>query len=242
MSLLDEIFNSSDSWFERFEKSIKRTIVKYLLGSLVAEDNVIIFNNDNLRSISGLNEDSKSEKAAKQYISKNLKKVLNETFKRYKALDKEATNGFIERYQNGNETILSDYYKYIRQIAVEKLATGTASLNDIIDIVDGQSVGYKNYAAHIYSSYQRDAANESRKKLGLRYAVYEGGTIKKTRDFCREKDGKIFEDKEIALWVSQDWKGKSTPYNPFIHLGGYNCRHRLNWVSDSTAEFLRKTQ
>jgi hypothetical protein len=41
-------------------------------------------------------------------------------------------------------------------------------------------------------------------------------------------------------WESLNWEGKpETGYNALIDCGGYNCRHRLDWVSDQMARRLR---
>lgn len=40
--------------------------------------------------------------------------------------------------------------------------------------------------------------------------------------------------------IDLDWEGKNQiGYNPFIDLGGYNCRHKLRWISRELAEAKR---
>jgi len=95
---------------------------------------------------------------------------------------------------------------------------------------------YGRWTHDIYSQYQRIATNEVRKKLGLRFAIYQGGLIETSRDFCEERNGKVWTEDEIEAWANLDWEGKQEAgYNVFADLGGYNCRHRLDWISDELA-------
>ena len=88
--------------------------------------------------------------------------------------------------------------------------------------------------------------------LKLNYAIYQGGTIGTSREFCIERNNKVFSREEIAKFgTSADkwdgytdkakgqFQGKSDPYDPFQDLGGYNCRHFYSWISDELAFTLR---
>jgi hypothetical protein len=81
--------------------------------------------------------------------------------------------------------------------------------------------------------------NESRKKLGLRFAIYQGGLRDDSRQFCIERNGKCYSESEIQKWEKLDFQGKSENYNPFYDCGGANCIHRLDWISDELAKRLR---
>lgn len=99
---------------------------------------------------------------------------------------------------------------------------------------------YGRWTHDIYSQYERIASNTVRKELGLRFAIYQGGTIETSRDFCEERNGKVFHEDEILAWETLSWEGKpETGYNAIADLGGYNCRHRLDWISDELAFRLR---
>lgn len=89
-------------------------------------------------------------------------------------------------------------------------------------------------------------------ELLLKYAKYQGGVIKTSRDFCIERNNKVFSMDEIRKFgTPQDefggytdkglgkFQGKTDPYNPIIDLGGYNCRHQLDPISDELAFYLR---
>jgi hypothetical protein len=85
-------------------------------------------------------------------------------------------------------------------------------------------------------------------EFGMDYAVYSGGLITDSRSFCREHNNKVYSREEIAdfgNWI--DPKTGEVPsyisefpgYDPFTHLGGFNCRHSLNWIPKISAIKLR---
>lgn len=103
-------------------------------------------------------------------------------------------------------------------------------------------LGYlrKYYRNFIYDTYsQIDRANQViyADKLELQFAIYEGGIISTTREFCRERNGKVFHRSEIAKF--DPLIARPPNYNPFVDLGGFSCRHHLNWIPDSLAIRMR---
>ena len=99
---------------------------------------------------------------------------------------------------------------------------------------------FSRWTHDLYSQMQRVGANRMRIELGLRFAIYQGGLIATSRDFCEERNRQCFSDEEIMKWKELDWEGKpEIGYNPIIDCGGYNCRHRLDWISDEMAKRLR---
>jgi len=109
---------------------------------------------------------------------------------------------------------------------------------------------------NVHDRYDRQTTREYSSALGLDYAIYQGGTIKDSRDFCIERNGKVFTREEIQLFgTPQDkfggytnksageFKGKFKPstkvYDPETDLGGYNCRHHLGWITYELAVQLR---
>ncbi len=95
----------------------------------------------------------------------------------------------------------------------------------------------------LYQTIDRAANYEYAQSLGLNYAVYSGTIIETSRPFCEERVNKVFSRQQIEAWKDLDFQGKNSPvYNPYIHCGGYNCRHHLSFVSDEVATFLLKKQ
>lgn len=62
---------------------------------------------------------------------------------------------------------------------------------------------------------------ENAQQAGIEKFIYDGTIIATTRDFCRERVGKIF---TLAELENMD-NGQGLPVIP--SLGGYNCRHYL---------------
>jgi len=73
-------------------------------------------------------------------------------------------------------------------------------------------------------------------QLGLDNAIYQGTVIDTTRDFCASRVGNIYTREEIEGWKTKDEPYFPPNYDPFIDMGGYNCRHWWDWISDELAE------
>jgi hypothetical protein len=95
----------------------------------------------------------------------------------------------------------------------------------------------RNFVYDMYSQLDRANGLVYADKLGLEYAIYEGGLIKTSRPFCRERNGKVFTREEIMAFDPP--KAKPPGYNPLTDLGGYGCRHHLNWITKILAFALR---
>lgn len=96
---------------------------------------------------------------------------------------------------------------------------------------------HRNFVYDTYSQVDRAASGIFADKLGLDYAIYEGGIIKTSRKFCREHNRNVYTRAEIADFLPTE--AIPDNYNPFQDLGGYGCRHYLNWVSRAIAISLR---
>jgi len=90
-----------------------------------------------------------------------------------------------------------------------------------------------------FAEYDRSVQNEYAQRLSLNYAIYAGGEIETTRTFCEDRNNEVFKREEMLAWNNQNWDGKIEGSNVLLTLGGYNCRHFLNWISYELAERLR---
>lgn len=96
---------------------------------------------------------------------------------------------------------------------------------------------YRNYAYDVYSQVDRLNGFQYAERLQLNYAIYEGGLIETSRQFCKDRNGKVFSREEIMKWDLLE--AKPPNYDPITDLGGYGCRHYLTWISDTMAFALR---
>lgn len=96
---------------------------------------------------------------------------------------------------------------------------------------------YRNFVYDTFNQVDRTQNKMFADKLGFDYAVYEGGLIKTSRPFCRKRNGKVFTREEIEKFDPPT--AKPPNYNPFTDLGGYGCRHHLNWIPYAMAVLFR---
>lgn len=115
------------------------------------------------------------------------------------------------------------------------LARFRSRLDDLVVNKDLIKKHYNRMSGDIYAQFERESSNQMRIDLKLQFAVYNGGTIETTRPFCKARNNKVFHVSEILDFADIEFAGKSSPYDPISDLGGYNCRHSLNWISDRLA-------
>ena len=91
-----------------------------------------------------------------------------------------------------------------------------------------------------FQAYSRSLDEEFSKTLNLNYAIYAGGEILTTRQFCDDRNGLVFNRETILEWntTPATWQGRKPNNNILIDLGGYNCRHDLDWISYALARRL----
>jgi hypothetical protein len=91
-----------------------------------------------------------------------------------------------------------------------------------------------------FQAYSRSLDEEFSKTLNLNYAIYAGGEILTTRKFCDDRNGLVFNRETILEWntTPATWQGRKPNNNILIDLGGYNCRHDLDWISYALARRL----
>jgi len=113
--------------------------------------------------------------------------------------------------------------------AMKKLIRGSKDVNG------GLTRYLRQYIHDTMWQISRAVDKNYAEELNLNYAYYVGTAIDKTRDFCLARIGKLFTREEIKSWENETWAGKIEGGDIFIDLGGYNCRHRLGWVTDEKA-------
>lgn len=132
---------------------------------------------------------------------------------------------------------------------IEILARGRGTTPGVLERHYGQHV------FDVFQQYDREVGRILAEKLGLKYAIYQGGLIKTSRPFCIHRNDKVFTIDEISLFgtpkdkypgytnkATGDFQGKPAVYSPFLDLGGYQCRHQLDWISNELGEVLRAQQ
>jgi len=91
----------------------------------------------------------------------------------------------------------------------------------------------RNQGATIVQQYARDLNEIYSSQRGLQFVRYAGPKDSLNREFCNVRAQKYFHINEVRSWSSLDWDGKipsTNAMNIVVLLGGYNCRHILEYV------------
>ena len=114
---------------------------------------------------------------------------------------------------------------------------------DISGVLEKQ---FKPLVLDTYQAFDRVSNYVYADKLNLSAFLYLGGLIETSRDFCIEKNGKVFTNEE----AKRDWpkdpklprskKEKATGvligYDPISQMGRWGpCRHRARYITPATA-------
>lgn len=104
---------------------------------------------------------------------------------------------------------------------------------------------YRQYSYDIYATIDRDSSKLMADELDLKYFIYEGTLVKKSREFCIDRVGKVYSVEEAKLWVNDEWikknleRGYITSYNPVTDMGLFGCRHLPRFITYEQAVRLR---
>jgi hypothetical protein len=244
---------------DRFQSILFARVLSYLSLKLRTQDGIVIFNPTNIGVISAIdralkNELDKELKRLQKYILKDVRDHLKNEIQYFNSIDPKAietSQNVIKRAEKhlSNkvlvETDLSQIYGEVKNKSISMMSRQNGiSLQELRgylekEIVDKNKIQsqWSRWTYDIYQQYERVASNEIRKELGLKWAMYEGGEIETSRCFCIKRNGRLFREDEIMMWNDETWAGKSEiGYDAIVDLGGFNCRHKLRWVSDDFAE------
>jgi hypothetical protein len=264
LSKLDDKIKENIELSDRIIKSLNGLIYNSVLESLTEvdiKDGKVVYNEKSINIIQSIGQKvgkiTGSLNRLANVLFNGIKEVLDITgvdMAKYATDDKYNSDNVLNKVKSHAATTiktradLSLIYGDVKQTAIAYLSrpegTDLVQLRDLLKskVVDNDIANkyFGRWTHDIYFQYQRAGANELRKDLGLKYGIYQGGLIETSRPFCEERNNKVFSIDEIMSWENLDFKGKSeSGYNPIIDLGGYNCRHRIDWISDELAFRLR---
>jgi len=240
--------NKVDQVFKDWKEQRQMPILKHVINSVAQ------LHKDNTKYFAS---------AAKKDVTKISKSVFNVLMGRlgYNSSSNTLTRGgFLSSIINSDDPIAILKAEVLRAIVsgmslvdfkknMEILARGR---DDDPGVLERH---YGKHAFDVFQQYDREVGRVMATKLELKYAIYQGGLIKTSRPFCVHRNDKVFTSEEIALFGTKKDKyggyvvkeagyfaGKPDVYNPFLDLGGYNCRHQLDWLSNELGELLRAQQ
>ena len=224
------LLNEIDEVFKEYNKKEGRQTIELLLQSVTS---IMSFNQGYFQALDGNARTLKVMPKVKDFM------------KGWLGIKGDAVepNGYIDKL------IANDPAKIALKNTAMKIVIGQEGFEDakkqIQTLVEGnpKTMGafekhQKNFAFDLYSQIDRATSDVVRNDLGFEFAVYEGGIIESSRIFCEEHDGKIFHITEIKKFNPKE--AKPPNYNPITDLGGFGCRHHLNWISVSLAKAMGK--
>lgn len=219
-----------DRVFEQFGRTIGVELARTIAQGVQA---VVNFNGDYYRMMTTRAQTLPISKTVKEFVQAWLGLTERGAVK---------ANGYLDTLVK--DTTVRNYVKDFALRSVIGQQGWQESKQQLQTIIAGNkertgrlSQYYRNFVYDTYSQVDRATGEVYAEKLGFNFAVYEGGIIKTTRKFCRERNGKVFHRTEIEKFDPP--AAKPPNYNPFTDLGGYGCRHHLNWIPDALARMLR---
>ena len=219
-----------DDVFKEYQKKEARKTIELLLNSVAS---IMAFNQGYFQAIDG--------KARTLELMPKVKDFM----KGWLGIQGNVVepNGYIEKL------VANDPAKIALKNTAMKIVIGQEGFENakkqIKTLIDGNkdSMGalekhHKNFAFDLYSQIDRATAKTIATDLGFVFAIYGGGLVERSREFCIEHAGKIYHIDEIKAFKPKN--GIPPNYNPFTSLGGYNCLHHLNFISNALAKAMGK--
>ena len=225
-----ELLNRIDEVFRDYQKAEAKQTISLLLNSVAS---IMNFNQGYFQALDGNARTLKIMPKVKSFM------------KSWLGISGDAVepNGFIEKL------VSNDSAKIALKNTAMKIVIGQEGLEsakkEIKLLVEGNpdTLGafekhQRTFANDLYSQIDRATAKTIATDLGFVFAIYEGSLIETSREFCIEHAGKIYHVDEIKAFKPK--KGIPPNYNPFTSLGGYNCLHHLNFISNALAKAMGK--
>lgn len=133
----------------------------------------------------------------------------------------------------------------LREYAIKSIQGGssvetfTAQLDEAIR-TDQEGLGIlnrnrKQLINDRYAQYDRAESKSFADEFKMQAFIFSGGKVSDTRRFCCQRNGIVFTREEARRWATMKWTGKNRGYSPLIDMGGYNCRHSPQWISNRVA-------
>jgi len=276
-SRIDRLESIPDAMLSVVEKENEKLFKQALkdLGALEVKDGQIVASAKNLAKINGIIDNLKQTlfggeyaEAVKLFATEINKQALlnnailakvadsftdNELFKAARA--KAVKNTLLLM---GEQGIASNFLQPLEELLTTSVIS-KVSYTDAVETLRQNMVGddailgkyAKNIVTDTFAVSDRQYAKLTSETYKIEFFKYSGGKVKDTREFCLERYGKVFHQKEIAAWgnfertgdfklpkylyttskgVKLYWQGMNYNTNAatvFSFLGGYECRHVL---------------
>lgn len=225
-----KLLRSIDKIFQQFNQVETDKLIKTLLDSVTK---VVSFNKGYYTALTDNTPVAKIDEKVKQSLRDWIGLNPNGTPKKGAYLDALVKNPTVlasmKTFAFQAITSSRDFEKLKKDF--RKLIVGdTANLGALQGY-------YRNYVYDSISQVDRAVSHQYSVELKFKHAIYEGGLIATSRDFCRQRNGKVFALSEILKFNPPTAKPQN--YDPLTQGGGFGCRHHFNWIPYNIAKRLR---
>ena len=256
VSRLNSVPDSFISSVEKDQRRIFNEIINELEQLEVVEGGKIALSNGNLaliekiggqlqKVIQGSEYSQSVLQFAKQFeAQKNLNiDMFSKAFGEFDAksiYDNVYKNAKEQAITQLTDTVVTDASNQFKGILSDAISTSDTYANLIGNVktliegnsqVEGKLTSYAKQNAHdLFSITDRKFTTAVAEDYGILFYEYMGGEIDTTREFCQDREGKVYHKAEIEAWAGRTWAGKAkgtTASTIFVLCGGYNCRHSL---------------
>jgi len=131
-----------------------------------------------------------------------------------------------ESLKNNNRNVIDMGKRFRKVLLLKNISTMTRSQFDKL-MISTTNLSQGQYAAQVTTAVQgfdNSVTSIKANAIGAEEFRYAGAEDSKNRDFCAERVNKVFTDAEAATWDN----GQGLPAD--IYLGGYQCRHRKEYI------------
>ncbi len=246
----------------KLQNELSSFVFSVVMPSLDIRDGMIVNSTKNLRRINNSTrlksflKNTINKKLAALYVNsfKSLNKSVSGYYGNYDSLTKSMREQILNRANLGAEGFIEtlfDNNEVQKQIqdTLRGAVSSSLSVEDIQATLKAQIEGTEEKMGTLesfhysngrdeFQRYTRGLDEQFSQRLNLNYAIYQGGEITTTRQFCEERNNKVFNRETIAEWQNEDFQGKMKGHDIFVDAGGYNCRHNYDWISFEMAKRL----
>ncbi len=266
-----KVLRESEDGLMNKAKSQERKLNNYLLNSFIPSLQIDSVTNT-FRATSANLKKVNSATGIKRFIKKVVNTFMNDYYVSQFVKVGKRTNNYFNKFNptaaaaekinnRGLETLdgflnnLFDNNQITRSIqnTLRKAVQSRQNVTELKKVVTEQVKGKTKKLGLVssyhyregrdqFQEYARGLDDDFSKALKLNYAIYAGGTIEDTREFCLARNGKVFNRETILGWNEkpQNWQGRKENNNILIDMGGYNCRHDFDWISYQLAKRIDK--
>ncbi len=242
------------------ERKLNAYVLRILLPSMQIRNHKLVNSSVNLKKINkatGLKSFMHEiiDAAMFDYYDKQFSALNTASIEYYSGFaPTEATvNGIINRGKITSDGFIDDLFdnnqivKQLQDTVRKNIITETSTV-DVSQLLTEQIKGKNDKFGVVKSyhyqngydqmqNYSRQLDTQFSKALKLNYAIYAGGEIQTTREFCDSRNGNVYNRETILSWnhTPATWAGRKPQNDILIDMGGYNCRHDFDWISYALA-------